>query len=101
MKALLFKLYHAYGCDNPLGLVTAEPKKHRRRAAPPHHVLVDQSFVVWMSAIRWWLRRQEHDDPIISEAKTLLDSLLSKHSYSELRSEYPKCLALETTFDVH
>ncbi|KAG9399080.1 hypothetical protein AC1031_022026 [Aphanomyces cochlioides] len=102
MKNLLFKLWVMLtGVTIHLAWLQRNHKKHRRRAAPPHHVLVDQSFVAWMSTIRWWLRRQEHDDPIISQAKTLLESLLSKHPYSELRSKYPKCLALETTFDVH
>ncbi|KAH9133632.1 hypothetical protein AeRB84_020322 [Aphanomyces euteiches] len=76
-------------------------RKHRRRVAPPPHVLVEQSFLQWMGTVRWWMRRQEADDPIIDQTRNVLEKLFTKTPYLELRSKYPKCLALETTFDVH
>ncbi|KAH9078620.1 hypothetical protein Ae201684P_019699 [Aphanomyces euteiches] len=76
-------------------------RKHRRRVAPPPHVLVEQSFLQWMGTVRWWIRRQEADDPIIDQTRNVLEKLFTKTPYLELRSKYPKCLALETTFDVH
>ncbi|KAG9415815.1 hypothetical protein AC1031_000197 [Aphanomyces cochlioides] len=101
-KDALFHLWVALtGVTLHLAWTQRNHKKHRRRAAPPHHVLTEQSFLVWMSTVRWWMRRQALDDPIVSNTKLALDQLLSKPPYSELRRKHPRCLDIHPTFDVH
>ena len=75
--------------------------KHRHRAMPPTHVMGELTFLLWLSSVRRWMRLQAPDDPVVSDLKRALALLLHEHPYNALRAKHPRCLDLESSFDVH
>ncbi|ETW04455.1 hypothetical protein H310_04728 [Aphanomyces invadans] len=75
--------------------------KHRNRAMPPAHVILDVSFVTWLRSVRRWMRLQVPDDSELSAVQAALVTLLRQTNYRDLHAKYPRCLALDTTFDLH
>jgi len=75
--------------------------KHRAQKMPPPHVLLDTTFVAWMTTVRRWMRLQEPDDPALAAMRAALALLFRQVHYRDLRIKYPRCLELDTSFDVH
>jgi len=75
--------------------------KHRDHPMPPAHVLLDVSFSTWMATVRRWMRLQDPDDAELAVVKAAMAILLRQNHYRDLHAKYPRCLALDTTFDVH
>jgi len=75
--------------------------KHRSQSMPPAHVLLDITFVTWMTTVRRWMRLQDLDDPVLSSTRAALAILLRQPHYHDLSDKYPRCLELDTVFDVH
>jgi hypothetical protein len=75
--------------------------KHRAEKMPPPQVLLDASFVTWMTTVRRWIRLQDPEDPALAAMHAALAILLRQVHYRDLRAKYPRCLELDTSFDVH
>ncbi|KAF0694590.1 Aste57867_14545 [Aphanomyces stellatus] len=74
---------------------------HRQQRMPPPHVLLELSFLQWMVTARRWLRQHDADDLDRVATVAAAQLLLRRPPYHSLRAKYPRCLALESTFDVH
>jgi hypothetical protein len=74
---------------------------YQGRRMPPPHVLMELSFILWMTTCRRHLRLIQASRDEVEAALTALHLLLRQPHYRDLRAKHPRCLALESTFDVH
>jgi hypothetical protein len=101
LKNAMYQLWTMVtGVTLHLAWQTRNNAKHRNRAPPPVHALLDISFVIWMTTVRRWMRLQADDDPGLAATKSALAILLRQVHYRDMHAKYPRCLELDTVYDV-
>jgi len=102
LHEMLFRLWvMLVGVTQHLVWTQRNHRKHRSKFMPPTHVLVDVTFSTWMSTIRHWLRLHSSKEDDLASMHAALMVLLGQPIYSELYVKHPRCLELDTAFDVH